>query len=116
MRKKGGSKKQNQIANRLKTEYYTYSDLYYPTNILQIANCSNRSKNVHPTQKPVALLEYLIKTYTNENETVLDNCMGSGSTGVACINTNRNFIGIELDEDYFNIAKDRIEDAGKGIG
>lgn len=116
MRKKGGSKKQNQIANRLKTEYYTYSDLYYPTNILQIANCSNRSKNVHPTQKPVALLEYLIKTYTNENETVLDNCMGSGSTGVACINTNRNFIGIELDEDYFNIAKDRIENAGKGIG
>ena len=56
------------------------------------------------------MLEYLIKTYTNENETVLDNCMGSGSTGVACINTNRNFIGIELDEDYFNIAKNRIDE------
>lgn len=63
---------------------------------------------LHPTQKPVALLEYLIKTYTNENELILDNCMGSGSTGVACVNTNRNFIGIELDETYFNIAKDRI--------
>lgn len=64
---------------------------------------------VHPTQKPVELLEWLIKSYTNENETVLDNCMGSGSTGVACKNLNRNFIGIELDENYFNIAKERIE-------
>lgn len=64
---------------------------------------------IHPTQKPVALLEYLIKTYTNETEIVLDNCMGSGSTGVACINTNRNFIGIELDEKYFRIAKERID-------
>ena len=62
----------------------------------------------HPTQKPVALLEYLIKTYTQENETVLDFTMGSGSTGVACKNTNRKFIGIELDENYFNIAKERI--------
>lgn len=68
-------------------------------------------KMLHPTQKPVPLLEYLIKTYTNEGDTVLDNCMGSGSTGVACVNTNRNFIGIELDENYFNIAKERIEDA-----
>lgn len=66
---------------------------------------------VHPTQKPVALLEYLIKTYTNEGETVLDNCMGSGSTGVACVNTNRRFIGIELDDKYFEIAKQRIDDA-----
>lgn len=67
----------------------------------------------HPTQKPVALLEYLIKTYTNENELVLDNCMGSGSTGVACVNTNRNFIGIELEEKYFNIAKERIYEQRK---
>lgn len=66
-------------------------------------------QGLHPTQKPVALLEYLIKTYTNEGNTVLDNCMGSGSTGVACVRTNRNFIGIELDEKYFNIAKKRIE-------
>ena len=64
---------------------------------------------LHPTQKPVPLLEYLIKTYTNENEWVLDNCMGSGSTGIACINTNRNFIGYELDEHYFQIAKERLE-------
>lgn len=65
---------------------------------------------LHPTQKPVSLLEYLIKTYTNKGETVLDNCMGSGSTGVACVNTNRNFIGIELDEKYFKIAERRIKD------
>lgn len=82
----------------------------YPTSILKF----NRTRNkLHPTQKPVALLEYLIKTYTNENEVVLDNCMGSGSTGVACINANRNFIGIELNENYFNIAKNRIEEADK---
>ena len=65
----------------------------------------------HPTQKPVPLLEYLIKTYTNESATVLDNCMGSGSTGVACVNINRNIIGIELDENYFKIADERIKDA-----
>ena len=79
----------------------------YPQNILVYSNASQKNK-LHPTQKPVALLEYLIKTYTNEGEMVLDNCMGSGSTGVACVNTNRNFIGIELDKDYFNIAKQRI--------
>ena len=71
----------------------------------------SEGKTWHPTQKPIALLEYLIKTYTNENETVLDNCMGSGSTGVACVNTNRNFIGIEKDDKYFEIAKDRISKA-----
>lgn len=69
----------------------------------------------HPTQKPVELLEYLIRTYTNENDVVLDNCMGSGSTGVACVNTNRNFIGIELDKDYYNIAKERIKKAEKEV-
>ena len=66
------------------------------------------SKRLHPTQKPVALFEYLIKTYTNENETVLDNCMGSGTTAIACINTNRNYIGYELDKEYFDIANERI--------
>jgi site-specific DNA-methyltransferase (adenine-specific) len=80
-----------------------------PVNILTFDRV--RRGNVHPTQKPVALLEYLIKTYTNEGEVVLDNCMGSGSTGIACINTNRKFIGFELDEDYFEIAKKRIEEA-----
>ena len=68
-------------------------------------------KMYHPTQKPVPLLEYLIKTYTNEGDTVLDNCMGSGSTGVACVNTKRDFIGVELDENYFDIARGRINDA-----
>lgn len=78
----------------------------YPIDIVKF----NRDKDkLHPTQKPVALLEYLIKTYTNENEIVLDNCMGSGSTGIACLNTNRTFIGMELNEDYFTIAKERIE-------
>ena len=78
----------------------------YPLNVLTF----KRDKTgLHPTQKPVALLEYLIKTYTNEGETVLDNCMGSGSTGIACLNTKRNFIGMELDENYFNIAKERIK-------
>lgn len=76
----------------------------YPLTILSFS----KEAGLHPTQKPVALLEYLIKTYTNEGGVVLDNCMGSGSTGVACVNTNRNFIGIELDENYFKIAKERI--------
>ena len=83
----------------------------YPSTIQEFSNGNNN--NVHPTQKPVALLEYLIKTYTLEGETVLDNTMGSGSTGVACINTNRNFIGIEKDDKYFEIAKKRIADAMK---
>lgn len=76
----------------------------YPTSILKF----NRARGFHPTQKPVALLEYLIRTYTNEGEKVLDFTMGSGSTGVACVNTGRNFIGIELDENYFNLSKERI--------
>jgi len=77
----------------------------YPNNILNF-DCD--SKYVHPTQKPIALMEYLIKTYTNENELVLDFTMGSGTTGVACKNTNRNFIGIEKEEKYFKIAQERI--------
>lgn len=84
----------------------------YPINLLNFNARSNECNNrirVHPTQKPVALLEYLIKTYTNEGDLVLDFTMGSGSTGVACMNTNRRFVGIELDENYFNIAKNRIE-------
>lgn len=87
----------------------TYNNTYYPTSILSFSNADHSNK-LHPTQKPVTLLEYLIKTYTNEGDTVLDNCMGSGSTGIACLNTNRNFIGMELDEHYFDIAKQRIEE------
>lgn len=84
----------------------------YPVNVLSFSN-GNHKNIFHPTQKPVQLLEYLIKTYTNEGETVLDNCMGSGSTGVACLNTNRDFIGMELDEKYFKIAEQRIKTAEK---
>ena len=87
----------------------TYTDKN-PQSILEYYKGSDGAY-VHPTQKPVALLEYLIRTYTNEGETVLDFTMGSGSTGVACVNTGRNFIGIELDERYYNIAEKRIEDA-----
>ena len=91
--------------NKRYTEYVqAYTN--YPKNILEF---KRDLPNIHPTQKPVALLEYLIKTYTNENDVVLDNCMGSGSTGVACVNTNRNFIGIELDKKYYEIAKERIK-------
>lgn len=77
----------------------------YPKTVLRF----KQEKGLHPTQKPVPLFEYLIKTYSNENETILDCTMGSGTTGVACVNTNRNFIGIEKDENYFNVAKKRIE-------
>ena len=86
-----------------------YSELYYPKSIIEIPQ--QRVKGGHPTQKPVALFEYLIKTYTNEGETVLDNCMGSGTTAIACINTNRNYIGFELSEEYCKIAEERIRKA-----
>lgn len=86
------------------------SDMINPDTVLKNIKCvHNSSGKLHPTQKPVALMEYLIKTYTNECETVLDFAMGSGTTGVACINMRRNFIGIELDQEYFKIAKDRVE-------
>lgn len=90
--------------NKRNTQYVqAYTN--YPKNILEFKRDLD---NIHPTQKPVALLEYLIKTYTNEGDVVLDNCMGSGSTGIACKNTNRNFIGMEIDNKYFEIAKKRI--------
>jgi site-specific DNA-methyltransferase (adenine-specific) len=84
-----------------------FNDNYYPVSIIEESN-ANQKEKLHPTQKPVALMEYLIKTYTNEGETVLDFTMGSGTTGVACKNLNRNFIGIELDKDYYEIACKRI--------
>ena len=86
--------------------------LRQPSSIQKFNTTEKGIKRQHPTQKPVALMEYLIKTYTNENETVLDFTMGSGSTGVACVNTKRNFIGIEMDDKYFNIADQRIKEAG----
>lgn len=105
---KGGGMSKGETTNnqKLVALHKTY-DYKNPINILVFDKI--RKGSLHPTQKPVALLEYLIKTYTNEGETVLDNCMGSGSTGIACINTNRNFIGYELDEHYFQIAKERLE-------
>ena len=89
----------------------TYNDEYYPVSIQEFTLANLRKGRLHPTQKPTDLLEYLIKTYTNENETVLDFTMGSGSCGAACMNTNRRFIGIELDNNYFDIASKRIEEA-----
>jgi len=89
-----------------------FNDDYYPSSILEFSNANQKAKS-HPTQKPVELMEYLIKTYTNEGDVVLDNTMGSGTTGVACVNTNRNFIGMELDDKYFEIAEKRINDAIK---
>ena len=79
----------------------------------QVQQFKSAGETKHPTQKPVALMEYLIKTYTNEGETVLDFCMGSGTTGIACQSLGRKFIGIEKDKEYFNIAKKRLEDNDK---
>lgn len=84
----------------------------YPVDVIRFAACNNtKDKPVHPTQKPVPLLEWLINTYTDPGQTVLDNCMGAGSTGVACVNTGRHFIGIELETKYFEIAQRRIWEA-----
>ena len=80
---------------------------YYPTSIICVSN-SAQDKKQHPTEKPVELFQYLIKTYTHERDLVLDNCIGSGTTAVACKQTNRNFIGIELSPDYFKIAEKRL--------
>lgn len=101
------------VTGGIKFKPYKQTLTNYPR---QVIDFNSEGKTVHPTQKPVALMEYLIRTYTNEGDTVLDNCMGSGSTGVACVNTNRNFIGIELDQGYFDIAVNRIKDAKTFVG
>ena len=108
--KKSYGSKKDSVTGFIEPSNDNYSDLYFPKTIIQYSNAYQKGK-VHPTQKPVALLEYLIKTYTQENETVLDFTFGSGSTGVAAKNTNRKFIGIELDQNYFEIAKKRIQDS-----
>ena len=105
--KNKGTTRQMLVSNGKEYTAKKALDKKYPITELQFSN-NNQKEKLHPTQKPVALMEYLIKTYTNENETVLDFTMGSGTTGVACKNLNRNFIGIELDKDYFEIAKERI--------
>lgn len=108
MRNKGGYSTSNVYG--IKPNKATFNDLYHPTNLLTFSNASQKGK-IHPTQKPVELLEYLIKTYSKEGETVLDFTMGSGSTGMACQNLNRDFIGIELDEVYYSKAYDRLKGA-----
>lgn len=106
-RKRGGAMSRNQaILGGLRDGFENYGDQYFPTSIIEIPN--ERIGKLHPTQKPVALMEYLIRTYSHEGETVLDSCMGSGSTGIACVNTGRNFVGIELDPGFFETASRRI--------
>jgi DNA modification methylase len=122
MQKYEGKKRTNKVKNgRLgelvdggtkKVKEYKDTGWRYPTQLLKFKR-DILTNNLHPTQKPLALCEYLIKTYTNEKDLVLDNCMGSGSTCVACINTNRHYIGFELDPEYFEIAQKRIEEAKK---
>ena len=98
--------------SELESNSYIQNYTNYPTQLLEFPYDKNK---FHPTQKPVALFEYLIKTYTNEGETVLDNCIGSGTTAVACINSNRSFIGIEQEQKYVDIANARIEKQGTFI-
>ena len=102
---KQGKKISDNNGGGLRKTSYKQTHTNYPRTILKY---KSEGKTIHPTQKPVALFEYLIKTYTNENETVLDNCMGSGTTAIACINTNRNYIGFELDEEYYKASIERI--------
>ena len=115
---KGGGYKKDSIIGvereNIDKERKNYTDRN-PISVIKIndviGNSKEKADGKHPTQKPVALFEYLIKTYTNEGDLVLDNCMGSGTTAIACINTNRNFIGFELDKHYYDIAKERIQKA-----
>ena len=104
---KQGSKITDNIGGGIRKTEYMQEFTNYPKNLLEF---SKDRPSLHPTQKPVALFEYFIKTYTNEGDTVLDNCMGSGTAGVACKNLNRNFIGIELDSKYFKIAEKRVNE------
>lgn len=103
------SEHQTDVYGEMKQDYTYSSTERYPRSI-QIFNTDTQNSSLHPTQKPVALFEYLIKTYTNKGNTVLDNCIGSGTTAIAAINTKRNFIGFELDKEYFEIAQNRIKE------
>lgn len=100
-----------EFVGQMNGEYNSQADnLRYPSSVQEFNNRASGDRGLHPTQKPVALMEYLIKTYSQEGDVVLDFTMGSGTTGVACVNTNRNFIGIELNNDYFDIARNRINE------
>ena len=107
-RTKGGATSSSKVYGKI-IPTKKRNDLFYPKNLLNFTKANSKKNCIHPTQKPVPLCEYLIKTYTNEGDVVLDNCMGSGTTGIACKNLNRKFIGIELDEEYFKIAENRIK-------
>ena len=108
--KTGNSHGQNDYYRPSQDKGYRQEFTNYPTDVLEVTE-KGEGKKIHPTQKPVALMEYLIKTYTNEGDVVLDFTMGSGTTGVACANLGRKFIGIELDKTYFEVASKRIEEA-----
>ena len=99
---------QSEVYGKIKRTKDNLSGMKYPRSIIEISKHSSQG-GLHPTQKPVALFEYLVKTYTNEGDVVLDNCMGSGTTAIACLNTNRKYIGFELDKNYFDIANERIK-------
>lgn len=107
-----GRKNDHGYGMKPRTEF-TNEGTRYPKSIISISRDFSAQQQVHPTQKPVSLMEYLIRTYSNEGDVVLDNCMGSGSTGVACARTGRGFIGIEKDPDYFEIATERIRAVSK---
>ena len=128
LKAKNRNKKESSMTQTVEDKYFTMASgkfksnseerFAYPKNIITVSKFSNECNSKHrkhPTQKPVELLEYLIKTYTDEGDLILDFTMGSGSTGVACLNINRNFIGIEKEDKYFNIAKQRIEDTYNNI-
>jgi site-specific DNA-methyltransferase (adenine-specific) len=110
-RKKGGCNKKSVLTSDSILGYFDYNDLYYPTAILTDFSNANKGNKIHPTQKPVKLIEYLIKTYSNEGDLILDNCSGSGTTAVACHNLKRRFICIERDIDYYNASVERLENA-----
>ena len=113
--KQGGVKTSKAIPVKNNKETHTKRVYTHKYPVTELDFKKELGRTSHPTQKPVPLMEYLIKTYTNEGETVLDFTMGSGTTAIACLNTNRNFIGMELDEGYFNIAKQRVEDRRKEL-
>ena len=113
---KGQHKDKNQCYGKMDRIEETFmSDYKFPRSILKVKKEHLCTGNEHPTQKPVELIEWLIKTYTNEGEIVLDNCMGSGTTAVACINTKRNYIGFELDRQYFEMSQNRIKNIETGL-
>jgi site-specific DNA-methyltransferase (adenine-specific) len=109
MRKRGGAKEKSRVVGSgLKDGFENYSDMYYPINIYELAN--PRLNKLHPTEKPIDLMEMLVRTYTKENEVVLDNTMGVGSTGLACLKTYRQFIGIEKEKQYYDVAVRRLSE------